>query len=130
MPRGFFFFEQRDSGRASKIVTLAGPFLQAVAHALQTESEVGSEDQGLFNHLVGTLLQKQRHVDADCRRGLQIDHQFEFCGLLDGQVRRLGALQGPMKFLAAPAFLAIICIATPTQAAGILRFFAAVWVLL
>ena len=42
MPRGFFFFE-RDSGRASKIVTLAGPFLQAVAHALQTESEVGSE---------------------------------------------------------------------------------------
>ena len=49
MPRGFFFFEQRDSGRASKIVTLAGPFLQAVAHALQTESEVGSEDQGLFN---------------------------------------------------------------------------------
>jgi hypothetical protein len=49
VPRGFFFFEQRDSGRASKIVTLAGPFLQAVAHALQTESEVGSEDQGLFN---------------------------------------------------------------------------------
>jgi hypothetical protein len=24
VPRGFFFFEQRDSGRASKIVTLAG----------------------------------------------------------------------------------------------------------
>ena len=41
MPRGFFFFEQQ--GRASKIVTLAGSFLQAVAHALQTESEVGSE---------------------------------------------------------------------------------------
>ena len=39
MPRGFFFFEQRYSGRASKIVTLAGSFLQAVAHALQTESE-------------------------------------------------------------------------------------------
>ena len=38
-----------------------------------------------------------------------------------------------MKFLAAPAFLAIICIATPTQAAdirAIVRFFAAVWVLL
>ena len=44
MPRGFFsFLKQRDSGRASKIVTLARPFLQAVAHALQTESEVGSE---------------------------------------------------------------------------------------
>ena len=38
-----------------------------------------------------------------------------------------------MKFLAAPAFLVTICIATPTQATdihSIVRFFAAVWVLL
>ena len=39
-----------------------------------------------------------------------------------------------MKFLATPAFPAIICIATPTQAADthkiIVGFFAAVWVLL
>jgi hypothetical protein len=38
-----------------------------------------------------------------------------------------------MKFLAAPAFLVTICIATPTPAAdidAIVRFSAAVWVLL
>jgi hypothetical protein len=38
-----------------------------------------------------------------------------------------------MKFLAAPAFLVTICIATPTQAdihKIIVGFFAAVWVLL
>jgi hypothetical protein len=35
-----------------------------------------------------------------------------------------GALGGPMKFFAAPAFLVTMCIATPTQAAD-----AAVWVL-
>jgi hypothetical protein len=39
-----------------------------------------------------------------------------------------------MKFLATPAFLVTICIATPTQAADIHKiivgFFAAVWVLL
>jgi hypothetical protein len=38
-----------------------------------------------------------------------------------------------MKFLAAPAFLVTICIATPTHAADIHKiivgFFAAVWVL-
>ena len=35
-----------------------------------------------------------------------------------------------MNFVATPAFLVIICIATPTQAIDIVRFFTAVWMLL
>jgi hypothetical protein len=34
-------------------------------------------DQRLLDHLVGTLFQKQRDVNADCLRGLHIDHQLE-----------------------------------------------------
>src|SRR6516162_2511380 len=42
-----------------------------------------------FDYLVGALLQKQRHVEAECLGGLEIDHQLELDGGLDGKLARL-----------------------------------------
>ena len=38
---------------------------------------------GLFDHLVGSGEQRRRNVDAKRLRSLEIDHQLEFCRLLD-----------------------------------------------
>src|SRR6516164_3137685 len=46
-----------------------------------------------LDHLVGELLELQRHIDAERLRSLQIDDQFEPRGLLDRQVGRLLALK-------------------------------------
>src|SRR5262249_3099924 len=41
------------------------------------------------------LLEMQWHVDTKCLGGLDIDDEFEFCGLLDRQVGGLFALENP-----------------------------------
>jgi len=47
--------------------------------------------KGLFDHAVGAAEQSRWHGETQCTGGLEIDHQLEFCGLLDWQVGRLGA---------------------------------------
>src|SRR5262249_56586526 len=50
--------------------------------------EVSFEPPSRFtslDHLVGDLLQMQWHVDIKCLGGLDIDDEFELCGLLDRQ---------------------------------------------
>ena len=46
----------------------------------------------LFDHLVGECDGRGQQIEAERPRGLQIDHQFEFCSLNDWQVGWLGAL--------------------------------------
>jgi hypothetical protein len=43
----------------------------------------------LFDHLVGTLLKLQGHVEAERLRGLEVDYHLELGWLLDRQVLRL-----------------------------------------
>ena len=38
----------------------------------------------LFDHLVGKLLKLCWHIKSKCRGGLEVDHQIEPSGLLDG----------------------------------------------
>jgi hypothetical protein len=45
-----------------------------------------------LDQLVGALLEVHRHVEAERLRGLEIDHQLELNGSLDGQLAGLGAL--------------------------------------
>jgi hypothetical protein len=46
----------------------------------------------LFDHLICPNQQRLRKGDTDRLGGFQVDRQLEFCRLLDGKVRRLGAL--------------------------------------
>jgi hypothetical protein len=47
----------------------------------------------VYDHVVGAAEQSRRHGETQSLSGLEIDHQLEFCGLLDWQVDRLDALQ-------------------------------------
>src|SRR5215468_8855775 len=49
--------------------------------------------KSLFDHVVGALPQKQRHVEAERLGGFQIDHQLELVRSLDGEVARFCALE-------------------------------------
>ena len=55
----------------------------------------------LFDHLVGAREQRRRHLKADCFGSVQIDHQFELAGLLNGQ---LAGLLAPFDFLGVSFF--------------------------
>jgi hypothetical protein len=46
-----------------------------------------------LDHLVGATEQRQRHGEAERFRGLEIDDQLDFRGLLDRQIGRLLALE-------------------------------------
>src|SRR6516225_11636880 len=46
-----------------------------------------------LDHLVGALLEKPRHDEAERLGRLEIDHQFKLDGGLYGQFARLGALK-------------------------------------
>jgi hypothetical protein len=45
----------------------------------------------LLDHLVRLQQQRLRNGQPQCFSRLEVDDQLEFCGLLDGQVTRLGA---------------------------------------
>jgi hypothetical protein len=51
------------------------------------------DDSCSFDHLVGELLEMQRHVEAERLGGLEIDHQLELDRGLDGKLARLRALE-------------------------------------
>ena len=46
----------------------------------------------LFDHLVGTVLDRLRYGDAQCFRGLEVDDQLDFHWLLNRQIG------GPLSF--------------------------------
>jgi hypothetical protein len=54
-----------------------------------------------FDHLVGAGEDRWRHREAEFFRGLEIDDKFEFCGLLNGEVSRFGAIQDLATYVAA-----------------------------
>src|SRR5262249_30077680 len=45
----------------------------------------------LFDHLIGTVLHRLRHGNAERLGGLEVDEQLDFRDLLDGQISRLVA---------------------------------------
>ena len=56
----------------------------------------------LLDHLVGTIYQRDRNVDAKCLGCLQVDDQLEFGRLLDGKVRWLRALEDSLNVGCSP----------------------------
>src|SRR6266566_7543051 len=53
----------------------------------------------LFDHLVGGLLQTQRHVEAQRLGGLEVDDQLKLCRRLDREIGRLLALEDAVDVL-------------------------------
>src|SRR3954447_441447 len=49
--------------------------------------------QQLFDNLVGSGEERWRHSEAECLRGLQVDHQLEFGRLQDRQIAWLGTFE-------------------------------------
>src|SRR5215475_3449740 len=60
------------------------PQHQNRTHALQQRRCMGCND--LFDHLVGALLQKPRHLQPERLSGLEIDRQYEFGRQLNGKL--------------------------------------------
>ena len=46
-----------------------------------------------LNYLIRPQQQRRRNRQAECLGGLEVDDEFEFRRLLDGQITRFGALQ-------------------------------------
>src|SRR6516165_10210731 len=69
--------------------------LRTCHHSLMPTAEVSrcSKLRVLLNHLVGALLEMQRHVEAERLRGLEVDRQLELDWKLDGKLARLRAIQ-------------------------------------
>ena len=51
------------------------------------------QSSALFDDLVGALLEKERHVEAERLGGLEIDHKLELDRSLDGKLTWLLALE-------------------------------------
>jgi hypothetical protein len=49
------------------------------------------QDSPLFDHLVGELLQKQRHIEAQCLGGLEVDDGLVFGRSLHREIGRIGS---------------------------------------
>src|SRR5215831_13722632 len=60
---------------------------------LPDASEKRPLSDSLFDHLVGTAEQWQRHCDAERLGGLEVDHHLVLGGSLHGQISRLVAIQ-------------------------------------
>ena len=52
--------------------------------------------QLLFDDLVGEREQIVGDFDTERLRGLEVDNEFEFCGVLNRQIRWLGAFENPI----------------------------------
>jgi hypothetical protein len=50
---------------------------------LQHYLPIAAVGQRLLYHLVGALLDRQRHVDAKCLGGLEVHHEFKLDWLFD-----------------------------------------------
>src|SRR5262249_2925195 len=75
----------------------------ASAYQAQVECDAKSAAHfwlaSLFDHLVGEQLQRVGHLNAQRPGGLEVDHQFELDGGLDGKLARLRASQDAIGIL-------------------------------
>src|SRR5262245_58898947 len=63
----------------------------------------GASSLRSFDHLVGANKQSSRHSEAERLRGLEVDDQLDFGGLLDRQVRGFLALENAARVEATQA---------------------------
>jgi hypothetical protein len=64
--------DQQSPDHHSGLQRTAGPYRCA-----RTGREQSQQSSPLFDHLVGALLKKPRHVDLQCLRGFHIQNKFE-----------------------------------------------------
>jgi hypothetical protein len=69
----------------------AQPILRAATSAVQRSTR--ETMPGLLDHFVGTHEKRFRDRESERLRGGEVDYQFEFGGLLNRDVGRLGAAQ-------------------------------------
>src|SRR4029453_16206094 len=63
-----------------------------------------------FDHLVGALLQKQRHLDAKHLCGLKVNHQLKLDRRLGRKITRVRTLEDTMDISRrAPKIIALVC---------------------
>src|SRR5690348_630266 len=67
------------------------------------QSRFAEDRTDSFDHLVGAGEQRLRHGEAERLRGLQVENQLEFAGLIDREIARIGSAQNPIRGLRQPA---------------------------
>src|SRR6478672_170852 len=74
--------------------SLFGDVLKPFSTAsVRSGCEQSQQSSPLFDHLIGALLKKPRHVEAERRGGLEVDHQLELDRGLDRKLTRLRILE-------------------------------------
>src|SRR5262249_11425715 len=102
---GNLTFVQANSGRVP-VFSVNGDVMDAGGErpchrrAAEQRQEPGVRS---FDHLIGSHLQRQWHLQAQPLRGLEIDHQLNPCWLLAGKLAQLGGFENLMNVKGGPS---------------------------
>src|SRR5262245_14561461 len=83
------------SGQAATLLPTSAMNSRRFINAPEAQDGKTRTSRALFDHLVGSVLDRLRHGDAECLRSPEVDDQLDFRCLLHRKILRLLSLENP-----------------------------------